>query len=489
MKKIKKTLALSLALAMGLSLAACGKDDDKKEDKTTEATTKATDATQDTQATDDTTQATDDTQAPAENSITSMDGKFTVSTDGWEKIYAYSWDDDFQKVLTVLENQFPELKDYIEYVNLGVSGTGDEYKTGIDTALTSGDKYPSLIPADNDVAKYWLEDASKTASLASIGITDDMYADAYNFSKGYATYNGELRAATWQGCPGVFTYRRDIAQEVFGVSEPADVQALLKDWDSFFAAADKLKEAGKFIVSGPDDIKYAVWDSQKQPWVTIADDGSEKLTLDDAVTNYLELAKRLYDGDYTKKTSAWGSDWYANMSGDVLGYFGTTWFMGQIEGNCGDTFGNWAACTGPSPYHWGGTYVMVGKDTPNPDLCAFVIYELCCDADLMYKLTTEKGDFVNNRVANAKLVEDGVAPMFDDGKSMVDMLGGQNPIQAWADAAEGIDLSNTTYADSPIKGYIDAASTAYNTGEAATVDDAIAMIKKDAETNLGLIVE
>ena len=72
---------------------------------------------------------------------------------------------------------------------------------------------------------------------------------------------------------------------------------------------------------------------------------------------------------------------------------------------------------------------------------------------------------------------------------MVDMLGGQNPIQAWADAAEGIDLSNTTYADSTIKGYIDAASTAYNTGEAATVDDAIAMIKKDAETNLGLIVE
>jgi ABC-type glycerol-3-phosphate transport system substrate-binding protein len=246
--------------------------------------------------------------------------------------------------------------------------------------MTSGDKYPSLVPADNDVAKNFTEGVG-FMPVSEVGITPEMYANAYQYTVDYATVDGDLMAVTWQATPGCLIYRTDIAEEVLGTSDPAEVQEAVKDWDAFFAAADKLKEAGKFIVSGPDDIKYAVWDSQKQPWVTIADDGSEKLTLDDAVTNYLELAKRLYDGDYTKKTSAWGSDWYANMSGDVLGYFGTTWFMGQIEGNCGDTFGNWAACTGPSPYHWGGTYVMVGKDTPNPDLCGFIIYELCCDAD------------------------------------------------------------------------------------------------------------
>ena len=42
-------------------------------------------------------------------------------------------------------------------------------------------------------------------------------------------------------------------------------------------------------MSGAPDVKYAIWDTQSQPWVT--DDGSkETLTLDKSVTEYLETA-------------------------------------------------------------------------------------------------------------------------------------------------------------------------------------------------------
>ena len=170
MRKIKKALALSLAMAMGLSLVACGGNDDATTKATTEAKTEATEA-----ASDDATEA----DASATGAIAAP------STDGWDdskKIYAYSWDEDFSKKMNVVLDKFPEYKDYVEFVTLGVGGTTDEYKTAIDTALTSGDKYPSLIPADNDVAKYWSEDDTKTANLTDLGFTDDVMANSYDFA-------------------------------------------------------------------------------------------------------------------------------------------------------------------------------------------------------------------------------------------------------------------------------------------------------------------
>lgn len=472
MRKIKKALALSLAMAMGLSLVACGGNDDA----TTEATEAKTEATE--AASDDATEATE-ADASATGAIAAP------STDGWDdskKIYAYSWDEDFSKKMNVVLDKFPEYKDYVEFVTLGVSGTSDEYKTAIDTVLTSGDKYPSLIPADNDVAKYWSEDDTKTANLTDLGFTDDVMANSYDFAKQYGTYNGELKAVTWQATAGSVFYRRDIAKEVLGSDDPETVQAALADWDKFFETADKLKNAGYKIVSGPSDVKYAIWDTQSQPWVT--DDGSsEKLTLDGAVTEYLETGKKIYDGGYSNNTALWDSSWAADMANDskVFCYFGCPWFIGSMQGN-GAVDGNWGAVTGPTSYHWGGTYVMVGKDTPNPELCAFLLYELTCDPDVGVDITNKTGDCVNNKAANERLINGELS----SGNAAQKFLGGQNPIEVWAASAEGINLSNVTYQDASIKAFIDEAATAYNSGTYTSVDDAVKYIEDKCASELGI---
>ena len=473
MRKIKKALALSLAMAMGLSLVACGGNDDATTEATTEAKTEATEA-----ASDDATEATE-ADASATGAIAAP------STDGWDdskKIYAYSWDEDFSKKMNVVLDKFPEYKDYVEFVTLGVGGTTDEYKTAIDTALTSGDKYPSLIPADNGVAKYWSEDDTKTANLTDLGFTDDVMANSYDFAKQYGTYNGELKAVTWQATAGSVFYRRDIAKEVLGSDDPETVQAALADWDKFFETADKLKDAGYKIVSGPSDVKYAIWDTQSQPWVT--DDGSsEKLTLDGAVTEYLETGKKIYDGGYSNNTALWDSSWAADMANDskVFCYFGCPWFIGSMQGN-GAVDGNWGAVTGPTSYHWGGTYVMVGKDTPNPELCAFLLYELTCDPDVGVDITNKTGDCVNNKAANERLINGELS----SGNAAQKFLGGQNPIEVWAASAEGINLSNTTYQDASIKAFIDEAATAYNSGTYTSVDDAVKYIEDKCASELGI---
>lgn len=473
MRKIKKALALSLAMAMGLSLVACGGNDDATTEASTEAKTEATEA-----ASDDATEATE-ADASATGAIAAP------STDGWDdskKIYAYSWDEDFSKKMNVVLDKFPEYKDYVEFVTLGVSGTTDEYKTAIDTALTSGDKYPSLIPADNDVAKYWSEDDTKTANLTDLGFTDDVMANSYDFAKQYGTYNGELKAVTWQATAGSVFYRRDIAKEVLGSDDPETVQAALADWDKFFETADKLKNAGYKIVSGPSDVKYAIWDTQSQPWVT--DDGSsEKLTLDGAVTEYFETGKKIYDGGYSNNTALWDSSWAADMANDskVFCYFGCPWFIGSMQGN-GAVDGNWGAVTGPTSYHWGGTYVMVGKDTPNPELCAFLLYELTCDPDVGVDITNKTGDCVNNKAANERLINGELS----SGNAAQKFLGGQNPIEVWAASAEGINLSNVTYQDASIKSFIDEAATAYNSGTYTSVDDAVKYIEDKCASELGI---
>ena len=473
----KKLLSVLLSTAMVASLlVGCGSSSEEAapaETTTEEATTE--------EATEEV--AEEEEAEPETTEVTEAATMEAPSTDGWDeskKIYTYSWNDEFGSRLDLVLDKYPEYKDYVEHVNLGVSGTDGTYQTAVETAIETGDaKYPSLIAADNDVAKNFTE-SDYTMNLADAGLTDDMYANAYNYTVQYGTVDGNLKAVTWQAAVGNFTYRADIAEEVLGTSEPDEVQEYVKDWDTFFDTADKMKEAGYAMLSGPDDIKYAIWDQQTQPWVTVDADGNETLTLDDCVSDYFEKAKQLYDGGYTDQTSMWSDAWSANFEGDVFGYFGCTWFVywsiATTEDSATSTYGDWRVCQGPVGYHWGGTYVCIGADTPNPELAAFLLYELCCDSDMMASIEEETKDFVNNKEAVAKVIADG------EGAS--DILGGQNPVETWAQAALDIDLSNSTYMDANLKAIMDKASEGYNAG---TIDDPVQYVKDEVASTYDYI--
>ena len=472
----KKLLSVLLSTAMVASLlVGCGSSSEEAAPAETETTEEATEET--------TEEVTEEEAEPETTEVTEAATMEAPSTDGWDeskKIYTYSWNDEFGSRLDLVLDKYPEYKDYVEHVNLGVSGTDGTYQTAVETAIETGDeKYPSLIAADNDVAKNFTE-SDYTMNLADAGLTNDMYANAYDYTVQYGTVDGNLKAVTWQAAVGNFTYRADIAEEVLGTSEPDEVQEYVKDWDTFFDTADKMKEAGYAMLSGPDDIKYAIWDQQTQPWVTVDADGNETLTLDDCVSDYFEKAKKLYDGGYTDQTSMWSDAWSANFEGDVFGYFGCTWFVywsiATTEDSATSTYGDWRVCQGPVSYHWGGTYVCIGADTPNPELAAFLLYELCCDSDMMASIEEETKDFVNNKEAVAKVIADG------EGAS--DILGGQNPVETWAQAALDIDLSNSTYMDANLKAIMDKASEGYNAG---TIDDPVQYVKDEVASTYDYI--
>lgn len=461
MKKFKKGLALSLALAMGLSLCACG----GKDDATTTATTEGTTDGATTEGTTSDASTTDAAEEHATMEAPAAEG---------EKIYIYSWNEELGGIIDdEFKAKYPEYADLIEYVNLGVGGTSDEYKTQLESAIQSGgEKYPSIIAMDNDVAKAFME-SDYIVPVSEGGITEAMYSESYAYTKAYATYDDGLRGLTWQATPGGFCYRSDLAEEVLGVKEPDDVQEFVKDWDAFFDTAEKMKQAGYKMVSGPDDVKYVCIDQKTGPWVQ-----DDTLNIDQSVKDYLETAKKLYDGDYTNKTTQWDDAWSSGMDGDVFGYFGCTWFTYwslKAEKHKAD----YRMCAGPADYHWGGSYLAMTKDCPNKELAGFFIYTLCCDTDFMYEHMAKKSDYVNNKAAVQKII--------DEGKGAAETLGGQNPVEVWANQCDNIDLQYATQYDSTFNGYMDSASQAYNSGEAATIDDAIEIIKNKVRESYSYI--
>ena len=184
----KKLLSVLLSTAMVASLlVGCGgtTEEAAPAEETTETTEEAP-----AEETEEVVEETEPETTEAETTeAVEVEAKFeATSTEGWDesmKIYTYSWNDEFGSRLDMVLDAYPEYKDYVEHVNLGVSGTDGTYQTAVETAIETGDeKYPSLIAADNDVAKNFTE-SDYTMNLSDAGLTKDMYANAYDYTVQY----------------------------------------------------------------------------------------------------------------------------------------------------------------------------------------------------------------------------------------------------------------------------------------------------------------
>ena len=439
MKKFKKAMALSLALAMGLSLVACG---DKKEETTTEATT--------TEATTTEAAATDDATAD-DASASNAEVSLPMPAEDSDPIYVYSWNTELGDRLQYVKDKYPQYADLIQYENLGLGGTSDEYKSAIENAIANGgDKVPSIIACDDDVALYFLN-SEAIVPVEDLGITADMYSNAYQYTVDYATIDGKLKGMCWQATPGCFIYRTDIAKEVLGTDDPAKVQEYVKDWDTFLDTAETMKQAGYKMLSGYDDSYRVFSNNVSAPWV----DSNNKIVIDDNIMKWVDQTKKYTDKGYNNKSSLWDSTWAADQgpSGKVFGFFYSTWGINfTLLGNSLATpvkeggkeevgngiYGDYAVCEGPQSYYWGGTWICAAAGTDNANLVKDVMKTLCCDKATMKKITEDTQDYTNttsgmNEIASSNFKSD--------------FLGGQNHIKLFAKSAPKISMKNISSYD------------------------------------------
>lgn len=450
MRKLKKSLAFVAAMALAVTaFAGCG----KKDDSTNEGD----------------------------------------SNKGWSNggkvLNVYCWNDEFkQRFEAYYKKDHADMLKGIQVkytINPNQQGV---YQGKLDQALmqqpyADKNKKIDIFLVEADYALKYV-DSTISLSMKDIGISDDDLKDQYQYTKDLVTdKSGVIKGSSWQACPGLFAYRRDIAKDVLGTDDPNEIQKQLADWTKFDDVAAKMKAKGYYMLSGYDDA-YRVF-SNSLTSKMVAEDGT--FTLDPALKQWADMTKTYTEKGYNEKSSLWNDVWTKGMGskGKVFGYFFSTWGInfsldeasadgakaGERDGK--GTNGKWAACYGPQSYYWGGTWIMVARGTDNQKEVKDIIKVMTTDATVMEKNTRETLDMTNNKPAMQKIA--------NDTSYQAKILGGQNHIALFTEAADKINMKNVTAFDLAItEEFQKAMKDWFDAKEVKTYDQAL----KNFYTNL-----
>lgn len=380
----------------------------------------------------------------------------------------YCWNDEFQTRF----NAFYQVPEGVT-VNFVLTPNQDNaYQNALDAALlgqdaANADDRVDIFLVEADYALKYSDSEYTLDVYGDVGLTEADTADMYQYTKDIMTADGKLKGVSWQACPAGFIYRRDYTKEVLGTDDPAEVQALISDWDKFDAVAAQMKEKDYFMLSGFDDAFRVFSDNMASPWVV---DG--KIQKDAAIEKWIDQTKLYTDNGYNNKANLWSpeSGAGAGKNGKVFGYFGPGWFIDfclagwtledqSAEAAIGNgSWGEWAFCQGPQGFSWGGTWICAAAGTDNLDLVKDIMVKMTCDKDTLVDIAKTYNDFTNNAGAMEEIAGSDFSSAF---------LGGQNYIGLMLENARKIDRSNISSYDQTCTEKIQSAMADYFNG---TVD-------------------
>lgn len=420
-KKIVSTL-LAAAMVAG-TLAGCGSNNSETGSTTTGETADGT------------------TEAAAAS--TGDEGKV---------INIYTWNDEFR---TRVEAVYPEVEETSKDGTVTTLKDGTEihwivnpnqdgvYQQKLDEALLQqadapADEKVDIFLSETDyVNKYTDADADAAIPLTDLGIDPDKdLANQYSFTKVVASdANGVQRGSTWQCCPGVLAYRRDIARDVFGTDDPAVIGEKTKDWDTMKATAEELKAKGYYTFSSYADTFRLYGNSIENSWVQ---QGETTITVDPKIMNWVDDSKEWLDAGYLDKTvkGQFNDDWNKAMgsSSKVFSFLLPAWGIDFVlKPNWDGADGEWAVTTPPQEYNWGGSFVHACTGTDNPEHVKDIILAVTADEDNLLKISKDYSDFTNT--------QSGMQQAATDESFASEFLGGQNPFAYFAPVAEGIQMA------------------------------------------------
>ena len=435
-KNVKALLVLALAIVMVFSLTACG------------------------------------------GSSSSSDSAGGDEAKGGTSLNIWCWNDEFQ---TRFNDYYPEVAEAAEdgstttlndgtVVNWIIEpNTDNNYQNKLDEALlnqesaSAEDKIDIFLVEADYARKYTNSDA--TMAIADLGVLDAT-SDQYDYTKEVVSdADGNVKGVSWQACPGLLAYRRSIAKEVLGSDDPEKVQEAVADWDKFAETAQTMQDAGYVMLSGYDDTFRPYYNNDAAPFV---EDG-ETLNVDKNIMDWVAMTKEYTDKGWNNKTSLWSDPWAADQGkdGKVFCIPACTWEIDfTLTGNADpdgtqdpekSAWGDYAVCLGPVSWCWGGTWICAATGTDNADLVADIMTKMTTDADILNKIATEKGDFVNSQAVIADLAEN------YEGN---DFLGGQNHYALLSDAAANLSLEIASAYDQGIIEKMQAAMKDYFDGNA-----------------------
>ena len=374
------------------------------------------------------------------------------STEEGKVINIYSWNDEFR---TRLEAVYPEVESTSEDGTVTTLKDGTEihwiinpnqdgvYQQKLDEALlnqadaAADDKVDIFLSETDYVFKYTDADANVAMPLTDLGIDPDTdLADQYDFTKTTASdQNGVQRGSTWQCCPGLLVYRRDIAKDVFGTDDPQKVGEKVKDWDTLKATAGELKEKGYYTFASYADTFRLYGNSIDEPWV---ESGDTVVKVNQNIMDWVSDSKEWLDAGYFDSTvkGQWNDDWNKAMSSSskVFAFLFPAWGIDfTLNPNWDGEEGAWAVTNPPQEYNWGGSYIHACTGTDNPEHVKDIILSLTADKDNLLKISKDYLDYTNT--------VSGMQEAAQSDEFASDFLGGQNAYEYYAPVAENIQIA------------------------------------------------
>jgi multiple sugar transport system substrate-binding protein len=368
-------------------------------------------------------------------------------------INIYSWNNEFKERVEAVYPEVAEtskdgtvttLKDGTEIhwiINPNQDGV---YQQKLDEALlkqadaSADDKVDIFLSETDYVNKYTDADADVAMPLKDLGIDPETdLADQYAFTKVTASdVNGTQRGSTWQCCPGLLVYRRDIARDVFGTDDPEAVGEKVKDWDTMKATAAELKAKGYFTFASYADTFRLYGNSIAEPWVKA---GENVIRVDQQIMNWISDSKEWLDAGYLDKTvkGQWNADWNQAMgsASKVFAFLFPAWGIDfTLKPNWDGETGMWGVTNPPQEYNWGGSYVHACTGTDNPQHVKDIILAVTADKENLLKISRDFSDFTNTKTSMQNAAK-------DDANFSSEFLGGQNAFKYFAPVAENIVMA------------------------------------------------
>ncbi|WP_455679540.1 carbohydrate ABC transporter substrate-binding protein [Streptococcus sp.] len=410
--------------------------------------------------------------ALAAGTMVGCSSKSSTSASGAEGkvINIYSWNDEFRQRV---EAVYPEVKSTSKDGTVTKLKDGSEihwiinpnqdgvYQQKLDEALekqdsaSADDKVDIFLSETDYVTKYTSKKANVAMPLKDLEINPKKdLADQYDFTKETASdEDGVQRGSTWQTCPGVLIYRRDIAKDVFGTDDPTAVGEKVKDWDTMKATSQELLNKGYYTFASYADTFRLYGNSISKPWV---EKGSTTVRVDPQIMNWVKDSKEWLDAGYFNKTvkGQWTDDWNKAMGSQskVFAFLFPAWGIDfTLKSNWDGADGEWAVTNPPQEYNWGGSYIHGAEGTDNPKHVKEIIKALTADKDNLLKISKDYQDFTNTKSGMEAAAKD------DSFKS--DFLGGENAYSYYAPVAENIKIAPLSSYD---QGCVELIQNAFN---------------------------
>ena len=352
---------------------------------------------------------------------------------------------------------------------------GGAYEEWVLTALAAGgDHVPDVIYLEAAIVRHFVEGPFLIDLTDMLPLAQEL--ETYQFVLDIGTYDGEVRAFSWQATPGAMFYRRSMAQQIFGTDDPDTIQNYFRDIDTALNSARRIRDesgGSMFFTNYYGAFSMPFNANRNNAWIV-----DNSLVVDPIMLDFMSFAYTVRHEGLDAQVGNWSPDWFASMADEftdidgnelqIFSYMLPTWGLAHvIYANHGpDTFGDWALIPGPLPYQWGGTWLGVPRASNNQDLGRLFIESFVLNADVLANWalgvytheylsaidpTLHPGVFQGGGdfVSSARVVRE-ITPEFD-GSPIYNFLGGQNPYAIFGVAAPLLDLSLIQGTDSTIQ--------------------------------------